>query len=423
MADAKMVGVRIGRADLGRPFAWLWASYAASAYGTGLGFGAFAIVAIQVLHASPVEVAALSSFGLAIGALLAVPLGPWMEVREKRPVMIAADVCRFAALVTIPIAYWLGVLTFPQLLAVSIVAAAAKIVFTAASGSYLKSILPEDRIVLATSRFEAATWSATIVGPPLGGLAIGLLGPVVTILLDAVSYLLSALGIVAIRQREMPPVRRMTQSNRWSSIAEGWRYILAHRTLRRLFVNTMAVNGLIMATEPLLAVLMLGHLGFSAWQYGLVFAVPCIGGLIGSRLAPRISLRLGQQSAIRVFGTLRACWLLGLVFVQPGPAGLAIVMITELGLIICASIFNPVFAAYRLNTVDAGRRTRVLAAWSITTSLSTAALTLLWGLLAHFTGPRIAIAVAGILLLCTPIVLTRTIAQSAPRESVNANAR
>jgi MFS family permease len=381
----------------------LWAAYAASAYGTGLGFGAFSVVAITVLHAGSAEVAALSSAGLAIGALLAVPLGPWMEFRAKRPVMIAMDVVRFAALASIPLAYWLDVLSFAQLLVVSVVTAAGKIAFSAASGAFLRSIVPADRLLVATSRFESTTWSATIIGPPLGGAAIGLLGPVTTVLADAVSYLLSALGISAIREPERAPGK--TNPRRWRDIVEGWRYILAHHTLRRLFLNTMLVNALIMATEPLLSVLMLAHLHFPLWQYGLAFAVPCVGGLIGSRLARRVVARCGEQTVLRGFGTLRACWPLGLAFTQPGVAGLAIVMATQLGLIICVSMFNPVLAAYRLTNTDADRHARVLTAWSISTSLCIAAVTVLWGLLAELTGPRAAIALAGVLLLATPFLL------------------
>lgn len=395
------------RARLGRSFGWLWAAYAVSAYGTGLGFGAFSVVAITVLDASSAEVAALSSSGLAIGALLAVPLGPWLEFRAKRPVMITMDVVRFAALVSLPLAYWLGVLSFVQLLVVSVVTGAAKIAFTAASGAYLRTIVPTGGLLVATSRFESTTWSATVVGPPVGGALIGLVGPVATVVVDAVSYLLSALGITAIRTPERPPPSRKTRTRRWHDIAEGWRYLLTHPTLRPLFVNAMLVNGLIMATEPLLSVLMLAHLGFPVWQYGLAFAVPCIGGLIGSRLARRIAARRGEQTVLRLCGTLRACWPLGLAFIQPGVAGLVIVMATELGLIICMSIFNPVLAAYRLTNTEPDRHARVLAAWSIGTSISIAAITVSWGLLAQLTGPRAAIALAGVLLLATPFLLPR----------------
>jgi MFS family permease len=397
------------RASLGRSFGWLWAAYAVSSYGTGLGFGAFSVVAIDVLNAGSAEVAALSSSGLAIGALLAVPLGPWMEFRAKRPVMIALDVVRFAALATIPLAYGLGVLSFAQLLVVSVVTAAAKIAFTAASGAYLKTLVPADRLLVATSRFESTTWSATVIGPPLGGAAIGLLGPVTAVVADALSYLLSALGITAIREPEQPSNRRTAPTRRWSDVVEGWRYLLSHPTLRRFFVNVVLVNGLIMATEPLLSVLMLSRLGFPVWEYGLAFAVPCIGGLIGSRLARRVVSRYGERTVLRVFGTLRACWSLGLAFIRPGLAGLVIVMVTELGLIICASIFNPVIAAYRLNNTATDRHARMLTAWSITTSTSIAVITLVWGLLAQLTSPRAAIVLAGVLLLGTPFLLPRRV--------------
>ncbi|KAA9152679.1 MFS transporter [Amycolatopsis acidicola] len=385
----------------------MWAAYAVSAYGTGLGFGAFSVIAIEVLHAGSAEVAALSSCGLAIGALLAVPLGPWMEFRAKRPVMIAMDVLRFAALASIPVAYWLNALSFAQLLVVSTVAAAAKIAFAAASGAYLKTIVPADRLLVATSRFESTTWSATVVGPPLGGAAIGLLGPVITVIFDAVSYLLSALGVTAIRVREQPPEPGQARARRWGDVVEGWRSILAHDTLRPLFFNTVLVNSLIMAGEPVASVLMLSHLGFPVWQYGLAFALPCLGGLIGSRLSPRVMARIGEHAVLRVFGTLRACWPIGLAFLRPGLPGLLVVMVTEFGLILCIGLFNSVFAAHRLRHTEPGKLSRVLTAWSVTSSATIAVVTVLWGLLAQLTGPRAALALAGALLLVTPVLLPR----------------
>lgn len=398
-------------AGLGRRFGWLWAAYAVSTYGTWLGFGAFSYIAIKTLHASTAQVAALSASGLAVGALVAVPLGPWIEFRRKRPVMIAMDLMRFGALASIPIVHALGRLTFGQLISVSVVVSAGNIAFTAASGAFLKALVGPDRLLVANTRFESTTWSATAVGPPLGGAAIGLLGPVVTVAADAVSYLLSALGIRAIGGGEpVPPTPRSRLTV--AGLADGWRHILRHRPLRRLFLNVVLVNGLIMAGEAPLAVLMLGRLGFAPWQYGLAFAVPCAGGLIGSRLAPRLAARYGNARILLGFGRLRAVWPLGLALVRPGLAGLLIVMVTELGLIICASIFNPVLATYRLQVTADGRVARVLSAWKVSTSASIAALTALWGVLATTTSPRFALVVAGLLLLATPLLL-RTVTSPA----------
>src|SRR5579872_2768312 len=157
---------------LGRPFGWLWAAFAVSAYGTGFGFGAFPLIAVRVLHSGPAQVSALSAAGLAAGAAVAVPLGPWVEFRRKRPVMVAMDVTRFAAMMTIPVAFAFGWLSFAQLLVVSVIVAAAKIAFNSASGAYVKSVVRPEDLLVANGRFESTTWTSTVLGPPLGGAAI-----------------------------------------------------------------------------------------------------------------------------------------------------------------------------------------------------------------------------------------------------------
>lgn len=391
--------------SLGGQFGWLWASYAASTFGTQLAFGAFPLLAIDVLAAGPTEVSLLAAAGSAVGAVVAVPLGPWVELRRKRPVMIAADLVRVAALASVPAAFALGVLGFAQLLVVAVVVAAAGIAFRAASGACLKSLVPPDHLVVANGRFEATAWTATALGPPLGGAAMGLFGPVATVLANAVGYLLSAVGIRAMGWTEPRPTREGAARLRVGDLFEGWRYILTHRSLRPLFFNTVAVNGLIMATTPLLATLMLGDLGFAPWQYGLAFGLPCVGGLVGARLARRLVARHGQRRVLLVAGVLRVCWSVGLAFVGPGAAGLSLVILVELGLITCMGVFNPVFAGHRLERTESDRVARTLAAWSITSNVTVAALTALWGLLAGVVGARAAVAIAGVLLLVTPLSL------------------
>jgi hypothetical protein len=162
-----------------------------------------------------------------------------------------------------------------------------------------------------------------------------------------------------------------------------------------------------MATAPLLAVLLLGRLGFAPWQYGLVLGAPCVCGLLGARLAPRAVARFGTLRVLRVAGTLRACWSVGLAFAVPGAGGLAIVLAVQSGLVFSVGVFNPVFATYRLTHTAPDRVARTLAAWSVTGSATTAALTAVWGVLAAVAGLRAAIACAGLLLLATPLLLLR----------------
>ncbi|MEU8244410.1 MFS transporter [Actinoplanes missouriensis] len=407
---------------MGRGFGWLWAAYAVSTLGTWLAFDAFSLIAILALDAGPAQVSLLAAAGLAVGALTAIPLGPWVEFRRKRPVMVGADLVRFAAMVSVPVAYVLHVLTFGQLLVVSMVAVTADITFRAASGAFLKWLVPREALLEANARFETTTWIATVLGPPLGGAAIKLFGPVLTVAANAVSFLVSALFLRGAGDREPPPPARPARRISRADLATGWRHLLADPPLRRLYLNTVLVNGLIMATAPLLAVLMLGTLGFPPWQYGLAFAVPCLGGLLGSRLARPLALRYGRTRVLRVAGVLRVCWSVPLALITPGPAGLATVMIAEFLLILSASVFSPLMATERLDRTPQDRVARVLAAWTVTDKTTVAALTALWGLLAAAAGIRVAIGAAGLLLLATPIFLIGP-NTSVPRPAADKNSR
>jgi hypothetical protein len=143
--------------SLGRQFGWLWAAFAVSTFGTCLAFDAFALIAIIVLHSGPAEVSALAAAGRVVGAAVAVLLGPWVEFRRKRPVMVVTDLVRFAAVMSVPAAFALGWLSFAQLLIVSVIGAAADIAFKAASGAYLKALVHPEDLLVANSRFESTT--------------------------------------------------------------------------------------------------------------------------------------------------------------------------------------------------------------------------------------------------------------------------
>src|SRR2546421_10778946 len=87
----------VGRRSLGRQFGRLWAAYAVSTFGTWLAFDAFSLIAVLVLHAGSTEVSVLAAAGMAVGAAVALPVGPWVEIRRKRPLILTMDPTRFAA--------------------------------------------------------------------------------------------------------------------------------------------------------------------------------------------------------------------------------------------------------------------------------------------------------------------------------------
>ncbi|WP_406491129.1 MFS transporter [Streptomyces sp. NBC_01604] len=408
------------RVQLGRSFGWLWSAYAVSTYGTWIAFGAFPLIAVRVLHSSAFAVSVLEAAGLAVAALVALSLGPWVEHRAKRPAMIAMDLIRFVATASVPIAYVLGLLSYGQLLVVSVISGTASIAFTAASGAYLKYLVRGDHLLVANGRFESTSWVATAAGPPLGGVLIALLGPVVTVMADALSYLLSALGVLRIRGGDVAVPRDRATRLRGAELLGGWRFILRDRALRRLFLNSILVSGLIMATVPLLSVLLLGQYHFPAWQYGLAFGIPALGGFVGARLSARLVTRYGRHRVMIVSGWLRSLFPLGLAFVRPGIPGLLTVIIVEGLLITCMGIFNPIYATERLQRTPVNRTAQVLSTWSAVSKLLQAALMVIWGVLATLTSPLAAITTSGVLLLATPLLLPKRIHLSAPEPASSA---
>lgn len=163
-----------------------------------------------------------------------------------------------------------------------------------------------------------------------------------------------------------------------------------------------------MATVPLLAVLLLGQYHFSAWQYGLAFGIPALGGFVGARVSARLVTRYGRYRVMIVSGWLRSLFPLGLAFTQPGIPGLLTVIIVEGLLITSMGIFNPIYATERLQRTPTDHAAQVLSTWSVSGKLVQATLMVIWGILATLTSPLAAITISGVLLLATPLLLPRS---------------
>ncbi|HEY1699733.1 MAG TPA: MFS transporter [Trebonia sp.] len=173
--------------------------YVVSAVGSGVGASALPIVAVLVLHAPAFEVSLLTGISGLAAAAIALPAGPVIERRRKRPVMMACDIIRFAALGSVPAAAALHALTYAQLVAVGVVSTAATIAFNSASNANLKALTDSGTRTTVNSWFETSNWISVSAGPPVGGLLISGLGATVTMAIDAVSYLGSAAGVWRMR--------------------------------------------------------------------------------------------------------------------------------------------------------------------------------------------------------------------------------
>jgi MFS family permease len=391
-------------ARLGKDFGRLWAAYAISAAGSTVSAGALGLVAVLVLDAPAWQVSMITAISAAASAVLAFPLGPRVEFNRKRPAMIISDLARCVALASVPVAAALHILTMMQLYVVDVVVATAFVVFAAAGGAHLKALVAPEHRAIAMSRFESTDWVCWSVGPPIGGLLISGVGATVTMLVDAVSFLLSALGVRRLRTPEPPPPVR-TEGQRREDLTAGWRYLLRHPDLRPLFANAVLFSGAVLWVSPLETVYMLRNLGFRPWEYGLVLGLPCLGGLLGARLAPRLSARFGARRVLRWTGVARTPWLLALPFATPGTPGVVVFLAANFGLLLVAGVFNPTYATHRLTVTRDDVLARVVAAWSTGTRSVKPLFIMVGGVVAAVAGVRAALGVGGALCLISAVVL------------------
>ncbi|MEV7013019.1 MFS transporter [Streptosporangium sp. NPDC051022] len=396
MSAPSATELKPGHGGLGKDFLRLWQSYTVSAAGSALSVGALPLIAIMVLDASPLQVSLLAAIGAISSAIIALPLGNLVERSEKRATMAIADLLQFAALAGVPLAAALDALTYPQLCVVAIVQTSCTIVNSAASQAYIKHVVAPELRTSANARLDTVNWTTQSAGPPAGGALIGVAGPLVTLIVDAVSFLASA---VLLRRLTRFPAGKAKEGRSRRELLAGWTFILGHGGLRPLYLNAMLFGGAIMWSSPIMAVVMLKDMGATPLEYGIALGVPCLGGLLGATLSPKTVTLLGVQRALLVFGAARTIWIIPMAFVGPGPSAVLAITSIDFFLLLCAGIFNPIFATYRMNSTPDGLMARVGTAWSVSSRTIQPLFITLGGMVATASTSRRSLLIAGVLCL------------------------
>src|SRR5919198_898458 len=252
-------------------FMRLWTAERVSRLGSQISLLALPLVAITVLHASTFEVGLLSTVEFAPFILVGLPAGVWVDRLRRRPVLIVGDLGRAFALASLPIAYWLDVLSIGQLYAVGFVTGVLTVFFDVAYQSYLPSLVEPEQLMEGNAKLEISNSGASIAGPGLAGGLIQLVTAPLAVL------------------------------------AEGLRYVLGHRLLRWIAVTTASANLFGSMITAILVLYLVRQLGMSPGLIGLVMTTGNIGWLVGAVLAGRLGARLGVGRVI--IGAIGLCGL------------------------------------------------------------------------------------------------------------------
>jgi len=278
-------------------FLRLWSGQTVSQFGQQIGQLAIPLTGIIVLEASAFEVALLTTVEFVPFLLFTLPAGVWVDRLRRRPILVLTDVGRAVALASVPVAYELDALTIWQLYAVGFVVGTLTVFFDVAYQSYLPSLVERTQLVQGNSLLEISRTGAQIAGPGVGGALVGLLTAPVAIVLDAVSFLASAVLIRRIRTVE-PKIEQVEHPSMRRELVEGLRYLVRHRYWRAMALTTGGTNFFWMICGSILLVYAVRTLGMSPELIGLVLTLGSLGGLAGALVAGRLSRRFGVGPTI-----------------------------------------------------------------------------------------------------------------------------
>ncbi len=282
-------------------FLKLWSAETISQVGSQVTGLALPLVAIITLDVSAFEVALLGVIEFAPFILISLPAGVWVDRMPRRPILIVGDLGRAALLATIPIAYAVDALTIWQLYVVGFLFGVLTVFFDVAYQSYLPALVEREQLVDGNSKLEISRSGAQLAGPALAGILIQVLKAPLAILLDAISFLVSGLFVLAIRKREAVPDREPGRSplhGMRAELSEGVRYVFGHRYLRWIAASTATFNFFGSMTGAIFLVYAVRELGLTAGTIGIIFAIANVGYLVGAIVTNRISRRIGVGPAI-----------------------------------------------------------------------------------------------------------------------------
>ncbi|MFI6078668.1 MFS transporter [Actinoplanes sp. NPDC051343] len=374
-----------------QPFRRYWAALTGSATGDGVLSVALPLTAI-VLGADAAKIGWLTALSSLPSILFAIPAGGFMA-RSRHPVvaMILADLVRFGATITIPIAALLGELSLPILDATGFVISTASVFFSVADAFVFPSLLTKDQIVAGQSLTYGARTVASMAGSAIAGLLVPLLSAPITTAVDSASYLWSASSLARIGRVSFP------HSARGSSrlLSGGLRFILNTSTLRRALGLTTTSNFFGLMFQSLSALYLTRTLGLPVYVVGISLGAEAAGAFGGSVVASAVARALDLQRGLLV-GSLLSAAPMTAIAIAAGSKAILLLVISAAFLLsgIGRALQDINVAAIFASTVPTSLRAQVRGAYQMVSYGARPVGAVLGGLIGQQLGVHLAICAA-----------------------------
>jgi hypothetical protein len=267
-------------------------------------------IAVLALGVTPLAASLLFALEYGVQALAAPLLGVLVDsVRSRSRLMAAADGVHALVVFVVTIAYWTGQLSFGLLVVVAATSGALAGLTSIGLPAVVAQLVAADRLVPANSVLAGARSTGQIVGPAVGGWLVQALGAALSVVVDSLSYGLSALALWRLRApaRVAAPGPRATLRR---SLRDGVRVLLNNSVLVRIAIAGAALNIGGAALGGLYVLYAYRRLGLAPATLGLTFAAFSAAAVTGVATAPRLIRRIGLARVVPTFAPIAAAALL-----------------------------------------------------------------------------------------------------------------
>ena len=266
-----------------------WSAQTVSFFGDQVSNLALPLIGALALDASPAQMGYLAAAAVLPNLLFSLHAGVLVDRRgRRRQTMIIADIGRAALLATVPVAYWFGALTLAQLYVVAFLAGTLTVFFFVSVNTLFTALVPREDYLEGNSLVNGSRAFSFIAGPSVGGILIQVLRAPVALLVDSISFLISAALLGMIHPQE-PPREEAGKGH----LAEGLRYIRRTPVLLAELAATATINFFNFVFFAIFILYVTRDLGLRPGTLGIVLGVGAIGGLVGSVVTGRLSRRFG----------------------------------------------------------------------------------------------------------------------------------
>jgi len=283
-----------------RDFALLWAGMTISLLGDGI----FLVAEAWQVYDLNNDPLALSLVGTAwtLGMVAFLLTGGLISDRaDRRQVLILADLVRAAALLGMGVLSITGTIEIWHLVALAALMGIGDAFFGPAFGAIVPDIVSAEHLVQANALQQVVEQAAArLAGPALGGLVVAALGTGPAFLVDAGTFLLSAVAVGALRVRSRAVERARSAR---AELREGLEFVRHEPWLWSTLISaSLSLLFFLGPLEVLLPYVVRNDLHAGAGGFGLVLAAAGVGAI-------GVSLAVGQLGIPRRYLTfMYAMW-------------------------------------------------------------------------------------------------------------------